>query len=116
MQKRKIVLISILSIIIISLVYISINIKKIRFEYYIWQLSSESVSDREEGAKAIVKMGEYSIPLLIKKLDNEYVFERYYIINCLEQITGIKNTHNSNYVEAKLFWKNWWENNKQKFN
>jgi hypothetical protein len=69
---------------------------RIKFEYYTFNLSSEDYIVREENAEKIVKMGKMgniAIPMIIDKLDNPYIYETDYLVDCIGEITQIKVNH-----------------------
>ena len=103
----------------ITLVILSIfNYNRIKFEYFVWDLSSENEIKREQAAEEIIKMGDIAIPYLINKLDKQFIFETDYVVYCLEEITHA-NTYNRDkadfYKEVIPFWKQWWKVNSYKF-
>lgn len=111
LRSMKIYLILLTILIILLLV----QFERIKFEYYVWNLSSENVSERETFAAKIVKMDSMVVPLLIKKLDSRYIFETEYIIECLEKIIGIPKEYPKDIPTQTAYWKKWWTYNKQKF-
>lgn len=70
-MKKVNLLIPIVTIFLIIL----LNYKRIQFEYYTWKLSSEDYYERIEYADKIIEMKEYAVPLLIKKINNVFIFE-----------------------------------------
>lgn len=84
--------------------------EKILFEYYVWNLSSESYDKRENNAKNIIKLSTDAVPMLLGKLDNKFIYETDYIIYCLEQITSEKGDYHTT-DSAILFWKKWGKDN-----
>ena|SRR3990172_10173696 len=114
-SKKSRIVLSILILILISLLIFILNFNRIRFEYYAWHLSSESISEREIHAEKITKMGGTAVPLLIEKLDHRYIFETQYIINSLEKNIGTDKDYPKSQVDQIVYWKKWWSDNKQKF-
>lgn len=112
--KSKVIL-SVLSLIILTLILLLWNYDKIKFEYYVWNLSSESVSEREYYSEKIKKMGNDAVPFLIEKLDNKFIFETFYVIKNLENIIGTNDNYPTPESEQIEYWKKWWSKNKDKY-
>jgi len=117
MKRRAIVLI--LAILVIALALILGYQRRIQFEFYSWDLSSQSLATREMSATSIIQMGNYAVPILIGKLDHPYIFETAYDVYCLEEITKAELTYDRGHFdmerEAIPFWKDWWKKNEQRF-
>lgn len=110
--KRNSVLIFILFIMTSLIIW---NYERIKFEYYIWHLSSEVVSEREEYSNRIFDMGRDAIPFLIDELDHPYIFETYYIVENLEKLVKTNKNYPTKQTDQVIYWKNWWLKNKQNF-
>ena len=87
----------------------------IKLKYYVWQLGSETVANKEKYASKIVKLGKKSIPKLISLLDKKDILDTDYILKSLEKLTGIKPPKNLDLDKQIEFWKDWWEKNKNKY-
>lgn len=113
--NRRTLLILLLMLLSFSVIYH----KRIQFEYYVWNLSSEDPDKRDANAAKIISMGYEAVPWLIDKLDRHYIFETEYEVFCLERITRT-NTYDPktvNFYEVALpFWKKWWNENQNRIN
>jgi hypothetical protein len=113
---RKIVLIL---VVLIGGILLVSNTRRLEFEYYVWNLSSESTTDREYYSAKIISMGDYVVPMLIHKLDHQFIFETDYVVLCLEQITKATVTYEvgrSDLTKEMIpFWKEWWSKNRHKY-
>lgn len=103
------------SLIILILFFSLWNYDRIKFEYYVWNLSSESVSEREYYSEKIKKMGNDAVPFLIEKLDNKFIFETFYVIKNLESIIGTDKSYPIPESDQIEYWKKWWAKNKDKY-
>jgi hypothetical protein len=98
-------------ILIIVLFLSAINYPLLKFEYHIFNLSSESPSEREIHYNKIVEMGNQAVPFIMYQLDHPFIFEEFYLLNGLAKITGIDSIQNLSTEDQKKYWKNWWNKN-----
>ncbi len=110
---------ALISIVVIGGILFVWNVRKLQFEYYVWHLSSEAVTDREYYAAKIISMGDDAVPLLVSKLDHQFIFETDYVVFCLEQITKADVTyqlgHSSLTSDIIPFWKQWWNKHQHEY-
>lgn len=106
---------SIIFLLIFASLFFFWNYDRIKFEYYVWNLSSESVSEREYYSEKIKKMGDDAVPFLIEKLDHKFIFETFYVIKNLENIIGTDDNYPTSELDQIEYWKKWWSNNKKKY-
>jgi hypothetical protein len=80
----------------------------------VWYLSSESQIEREIHFNKIVDMGNKAIPLIIRQLEHPYIFEEFYLLQSLSEITRIDSVKNMSVKKQREFWEQWWITNKHK--
>jgi len=86
----------------------------LKFQYYVWDFSSEDLLKRERAEKKVIQMGVTAIPFLIDELSHPYIFESYHISNCLKKITRDTNTALID-ADHKRYWKTWWIKNSNRY-
>ena len=96
---------------VLSIIYWPI----IQFNYHLWHLSSESPKKRQFHSTSIIDMGDNAVPLILDRLEHPYIFEEYYLLNCIAEITNIDSIKNFSNQEQLDYWKLWWKNNKDKY-
>lgn len=112
MKKVLIVFVISIPIIIFTLFY-----KRIQFEYYRWDFSSQDIITREKAVQKIVDMGKPAVPYLIDVIKKPYIFEEYYALQCLRKITLDYNYNPDSIstVNELKYWEEWWKINKHKY-
>lgn len=95
-------------LVIVSIVYLSYD--RMRFEYYVWNLTDEEYIIREENVGKIVEMGNCAIPMIISKMKKPFMFETYYLSRCMNKITNQDKNFSTEDSTIK-YWLNWAKEN-----